>query len=71
MPVNGYRFKIYDKVPAECNGRGRGSHLGVAHLIGGLFRLYTKVAGMLHQSKESRRYTTPNAGKSASTERSW
>jgi hypothetical protein len=39
VPVNGYGIKIYDKAPAEYNGRGRGSLVGVARQVGGLFRL--------------------------------
>jgi hypothetical protein len=61
VPVNGYGIKIYDKAPAEYNGRGRGSLVGVARQMGGLFRLDVKVAGKLHRSRESRRHTAPNA----------
>jgi len=47
VPVNDYGIKIYDKSPAEdsARGRGRGSLVGVARQIGGLFRLDVKFAG--------------------------
>jgi len=65
VPVNGYGIKIYDKSLAEDSargrGRGRGSLVGVALQVGGLFRLDVKVAGKLHRSRESRRHTAPNA----------
>ena len=35
--------------------------MGVAHQIGGLFRLDVKEAGKLHRSRESRRHTAPYA----------
>jgi len=66
VPVNGYGVKIYDKAPTNSargqgRGRGRGNLVGVARQIGGLFRLDVKVEGKLHRSRESRRYTAPNA----------
>jgi hypothetical protein len=61
VPSNGSGIKIYDKAPAEYNGRGEGSLEGVARQMGGLFRLDVKVAGKLHRSRESRRHTAPNA----------
>jgi hypothetical protein len=56
VPVNGYGIKIYDKAPAESTGRGRGSLVGVARQIGGLFRLDVKrldvkVAGKRHRAR--------------------
>jgi len=41
VPVNGYGIEIYDKAPRDSawgQGRGRGSLVGVARQIGGLFR---------------------------------
>jgi len=55
VPVNGYRIKIYDKSPTDST-RGRDNRLGVARSIGALFRLDLKVAGKLHQLRESRRH---------------
>jgi hypothetical protein len=34
-PVNGYGIKLYDKVPAESTGEGRGILVGVVCQIGG------------------------------------
>jgi hypothetical protein len=51
VPVNGYGIKVYDKAPAESTGRGRGSLVGVARQIGGLFRLDVKVAGKRHRAR--------------------
>jgi len=56
VPVNGYGIKIYDKAPAEYNGRGRKSLVGVARQTGGLFRLdvkwpNVKVAGQRHRAR--------------------
>ena len=50
VPVNGYGITIYDKAPAEYNGQGRGSLVGVARHTAGLFWLdvewpNVKVAG--------------------------
>jgi hypothetical protein len=52
VPVNGYRIKIYDKSPAEDSARGRGSFVGIAHQIGGLFQLDVKVAGNRYRARE-------------------
>jgi hypothetical protein len=38
VPVNGYGIKIYEKAHAESTGRGRGSLMGMAWQIVGLFR---------------------------------
>jgi len=51
VPVNGYGIKIYDKVPAEYNGRSRGNLVGVAPQIGGLFRLDMKFAGKRYRAR--------------------
>jgi len=53
VPVNGYGIKIYDKSPAEdsARGRGRGSLVGVARQIGGLFRLDVKVTGKRYRAR--------------------
>ncbi|KAF8535380.1 hypothetical protein BDD12DRAFT_893075 [Trichophaea hybrida] len=52
VPVNAYGIKIYDKSPAEDSARGRGSHVGIAHQIGGLFQLDVKVAGNRYRARE-------------------
>jgi len=39
VPVNGNGIMIYDKSPAKSTGQGRGSLVGVAYQIGGLFQL--------------------------------
>jgi len=51
VPVNGYGIKIYHKLLTDSargqnqgRGQGRGNLVGVAHQIGGLFRLDVKVA---------------------------
>jgi hypothetical protein len=55
VPINGYGIKIYDKAPAEYNGRGQGSLVGVARQTGGLFRLDVwldvNVAGKRHRAR--------------------
>jgi len=51
VPVNGYGIKIYDKPPPESTGQGRGSLVGVARQIGGLFRLDVKVAGKRYRAR--------------------
>jgi len=59
VPINGYGIKIYDKAPrdsARGHGHGRGSLVGVARQIGGLFRLdvkwpNVKVAGKRHRAR--------------------
>jgi hypothetical protein len=51
VPGNSYGIKIYDKAPAESNGRGRGSLVGVARQIAGLFRLAVKVAGKRYRAR--------------------
>jgi hypothetical protein len=52
VPVNGNGIKIYDKAPRH-SAQGRGSHVGMAGRIEGLFRLDVtrldaKVAGKRH-----------------------
>jgi len=42
VTVNRYGIMIYDKVPAESTGQGRGNLVGVARQTGGLFRLDVK-----------------------------
>ena len=51
IPVNGYGIKIYDKSPTH-SARGRGSLVGVARQIGGLFRLDVMVAGKRYRARE-------------------
>jgi len=58
VPVNGYGIKIYNKLPAEDSGRGRGrgNLVGVARQTGGLFRLdvkwpNVKIAGKRHRAR--------------------
>jgi len=54
VPINGYGIKIYDKAPrdsAQGQGRGRGSLVGVACQIGGLFRLDVKFAGKRYRAR--------------------
>ena len=56
VPVNGYGIKIYDKSPTDSTrgqsqGRGRGSLVGVARQIGGLFRLDVKFAGKRYRAR--------------------
>jgi hypothetical protein len=48
VPVNGYGIKIYDKAPKDS---GRGSLVGVARQIEGLFRLDVKVAGKRYRAR--------------------
>jgi hypothetical protein len=52
VPVNGYGIKIFDKSPIDsARGRGRGNLVGVAHQIGGLFRLDVKFAGKRYRAR--------------------
>jgi len=54
VPIDGYGIKIYDKAPrdsAQGHGHGLGSLVGVAHQIGGLFRLDVKVAGKRYRAR--------------------
>jgi len=51
VPVNGDGMKIYNKAPAQYNGRGRGNLVGVARQVGGLFQLDVKVAGKRYRAR--------------------
>jgi hypothetical protein len=63
VPVNGFGIKIYDN--ANTGRGGPGTLVAVAPQVGGLFRFDVKVARKGHrsrdESRERKRYTSPNA----------